>query len=120
MDRNDIVLAGAVRTPIGKFLGGLSTVSAVDLGVVAVKGVLQRSGLPATDVDQVIFGMARQAGSGPNVARQVQIRAGIPHTATAVTVNQACASGLRAILMAAHESRAGARAVVAGGTESMS
>ncbi|HEX5009754.1 MAG TPA: thiolase family protein [Planctomycetota bacterium] len=120
MDRNDIVLAGAVRTPIGKFLGGLSTVSAVDLGVVAVQGLLQRSGLPAADVDQVIFGMARQAGSGPNVARQVQIRAGIPHTGTAVTINQACASGLRAILMAAHEVRAGARAVVAGGTESMS
>ena len=120
MDRNDIVLAGAVRTPIGKFMGGLSTVSAVDLGVVAVQALLQRSGLPASDVDQVIFGMARQAGSGPNVARQIQIRAGLPQTGTAITVNQACASGLRAIMLAANEVRAGARAVVAGGTESMS
>ena len=120
MDRNDIVLAGAVRTPIGKFMGGLSTVSAVDLGVVAVQALLQRSGLPADQVDQVIFGMARQAGSGPNVARQVQIRAGLPQSGTAITVNQACASGLRAIMLAANEVRAGARAVVAGGTESMS
>ena len=120
MDRNDIVLAGAVRTPIGKFMGGLSTVSAVDLGVIAVQALLQRSGLPADQVDQVIFGMARQAGSGPNVARQVQIRAGLPQSGTAITVNQACASGLRAIMLAANEVRAGARAVVAGGTESMS
>ncbi len=120
MNRNDIVIAGAVRTPIGKFLGGLSSVSAVDLGVVAVKALLERSGLPAADVDQVLFGVARQAGSGPNVARQVQVRAGIPQDGTAVTVNQACASGLRAVLLAAHEVRAGARAVVAGGTESMS
>jgi len=120
MDRNDIVIAAAVRTPIGKFMGGLSTVSAVDLGVVAVKGVLERSGLPADQVDQVIFGMARQAGSGPNVARQVQIRAGLPQAGTAITVNQACASGLRAVMLAANEVRAGARAVVAGGTESMS
>jgi len=126
MDTHDIVIAGAVRTPIGKFLGGLADVSAVELGTHAVGALLQRSGLAAADVDQVIFGMARQAGSGPNVARQVQIRAGIPETATAITVNQACASGLRAILLAASELRAGGggpgapRAIVAGGTESMS
>ena len=121
MDTHDIVIAGAVRTPIGKFLGGLADVSAVELGTHAVGALLQRSGLPAADVDQVILGMARQAGSGPNVARQVQIRAGIPETATAITVNQACASGLRAIMLAANELRAGAaRAIVAGGTESMS
>src|SRR5262245_61619533 len=120
MDRNDIVISAAVRTPIGKFLGGLASVSAVDLGVVAVKGALQQAGLSAADVDQVIFGMARQAGSGPNVARQVQVRAGLPQTGTAITVNQACASGLRAVLLAANEVRAGSRAVIAGGTESMS
>src|SRR5262245_17121182 len=120
MESHDIVIAGAVRTPIGKFLGGLQSVSAVELGTLAVTGLLQRAGLPADAVDQVIFGMARQAGSGPNVARQIQIRAGIPQTSTAVTVNQACASGLRAILLAAGEVRGGARAVVAGGTESMS
>lgn len=120
MDRNAIVIVAATRTPIGRFLGGLSSVSAVDLGVVAVKAVLQRAGLPAADVDQVIFGMARQAGSGPNPARQIQIHAGVPETATALTVNQACASGLRAVMLAAAEVRAGARAVVAGGAESMS
>jgi acetyl-CoA C-acetyltransferase len=117
----DIVIAGAVRTPIGKFMGALVGVSAVELGTIAVTGLLERSGLPADAVDQVILGMARQAGSGPNVARQVQIRAGIPETATAVTINQACASGLRAVLLAARElSAGGARAIVAGGTESMS
>jgi len=120
MEAHDIVIAGAVRTPIGKFLGGLQSVSAVELGTLAVTGLLQRAGLPADAVDQVIFGMARQAGSGPNVARQIQIRAGIPQTSTAMTVNQACASGLRAIMLAASEVRGGARAVVAGGTESMS
>ncbi len=120
MDRNAIVISAAARTPIGRFLGGLSSVSAVDLGVVTTRAVLQRAGLPAADVDQVIFGMARQAGSGPNPARQIQIHAGIPETATAITVNQACASGLRAVMLAAAEVRAGARAVVAGGAESMS
>ncbi|HTE06840.1 MAG TPA: thiolase family protein [Planctomycetota bacterium] len=120
-DSQDIVIAGAVRTPIGKFMGGLQSVSAVELGVHVTTAALARSGLAAADVDQVIFGMARQAGSGPNVARQVQIRAGIPESGTALTVNQACASGLRAIFLAAHELRCGAaRAVIAGGTESMS
>ncbi|MBM3984493.1 MAG: thiolase family protein [Planctomycetes bacterium] len=120
MDRNAIVICAAARTPIGRFLGGLSSVSAVDLGVVATRAVLQRAGLPASDVDQVVFGMARQSGSGPNPARQVQVHAGIPETATAITINQACASGLRAVMLAAAEVRSGARAVVAGGMESMS
>jgi acetyl-CoA C-acetyltransferase len=121
MDSRDIVIAGAVRTPIGKFMGGLQPVSAVELGVHVTKAAIARAGLAPEDVDQVIFGMARQAGSGPNVARQVQIRAGLPESGSAMTVNQACASGLRAVLLAAHELRAGAaRAIVAGGTESMS
>ncbi|MHC5209418.1 MAG: thiolase family protein [Planctomycetota bacterium] len=121
MDSKDIVIAGAVRTPIGKFMGGLAGVSAVELGTLTVTALLERSGLPADAVDQVIFGIARQAGSGPNVARQIQIHAGIPETGTAITINQACASGLRSVLLAAHELAAGtARAVVAGGTESMS
>ncbi len=120
MNPSDIVIAGAVRTPIGKFCGGLEDVSAVELGVHTVRVLLERSGQPADEVDQVIFGMARQAGSGPNEARQVEIGAGIPETSTAITVNQACASGLRAIALAANEVRDGARAVVAGGTESMS
>lgn len=118
---DDVVICSAARTPIGKFMGGLRSVSAVDLGVVATQAALERANLSPDDVDQVLFGMARQAGSGPNVARQVQIGAGIPQTGTAITLNQACASGLRAILSAALEIRGGAaRAVVAGGTESMS
>ncbi len=118
---HDVVICSAARTPIGKFMGGLQPVSAIELGVVATQAALSRANLAAEDVDQVLFGMARQAGSGPNVARQVQIGAGIPETATAMTLNQACASGLRTIMSAANEIRAGAaRAVVAGGTESMS
>jgi acetyl-CoA C-acetyltransferase len=121
MNDHDIVLAGATRTPIGKFLGALSDVSAIELGAHATRALLERSGLPAADVGQVFFGMARQAGMGPNVARQVQIGAGIPETATAITVNQACASGLRAIMLAANEVRNGAaHACVAGGVETMS
>jgi acetyl-CoA C-acetyltransferase len=121
MSDQDIVLAGATRSPIGKFLGGLSDVGAVDLGVNTVAAVLERTGLASDDVDQVFFGMARQAGIGPNPARQIQIGVGIPHTATAITVNQACASGLRAITLAANEVRDGnARACIAGGVETMS
>ena len=117
----DIVIAAAARTPIGGFMGGLADVSAVELGVVATRAAVERSGLAPELIDQVIFGMARPAGSGPNVARQVQIGAGLPQTGTALTVNQACASGLRAITLAAGEVASGAaRAVVAGGTESMS
>jgi len=116
-----IVVCSAVRTPIGKFMGGLQSVSAVELGVIATRAALERAGAGGDDVQQLIFGMARQAGSGPNVARQVAIRAGIPDSGTAITINQACASGLRAITMAAQEIRSGnADAVIAGGTESMS
>ncbi|GJM21387.1 MAG: acetyl-CoA acetyltransferase [Planctomycetota bacterium] len=116
-----IVVCSAARTPIGKFMGGLQSVSAVELGVIATQAALQRAGASGSDVQQVIFGMARQAGSGPNVARQVAIRAGIPDSGTAITINQACASGLRAITMAAQEIRSGnSEAVIAGGTESMS
>jgi len=121
MQPDDIVISAAARTPIGRFLGGLAKVPAVELGVVALQGALARAGAEPGDVDQVLFGMARQAGSGPNPARQIAIGAGVPETATALTVNQACASGLRSITLAARELRdGGARAVVAGGVESMS
>jgi acetyl-CoA C-acetyltransferase len=116
-----IVVCSAVRTPIGAFMGALASVSAVELGRHVTLAALQRAGAQGDDVSQVIFGMARQAGSGPNVARQVAIGAGIPDTGTAITINQACASGLRAVMMAAQELRSGAaEAVIAGGTESMS
>ncbi len=118
---NDIVLAAPVRTPIGKFLGGLSSLTAADLGTAAAKAALERAGLDPKHVDQVIFGHGRQAGGGPNTARQISHRSGVPSDRPAYTVNQACASGLQAVLSAARTILTGeARVVLAGGTESMS
>ena len=118
---NDIVLAAPVRTPIGKFMGILSPLSAAELGAEAARAALQRAGLDPGQVDQVIFGHARQAGGGPNTARQIAYRAGVPVDRPAYTVNQACASGLQAVLSAARTILTGeARVVLAGGTESMS
>ncbi|HVG08270.1 MAG TPA: thiolase family protein [Thermoanaerobaculia bacterium] len=118
---NDIVLAAPVRTPIGKFLGGLSSLTAPDLGTAAAKAAMERAGLDPKNVDQVIFGHGRQAGSGPNSGRQVAYRSGVPVDRPAFTVNQACASGLQAVLSAARTILTGeARVVLAGGMESMS
>jgi acetyl-CoA C-acetyltransferase len=123
----DIVLAAPVRTPIGKFGGALAALTAADLGTAAAAAALSRAGLAAGRadlaalVDQVIFGHARQAGGGPNTARQIAHRAGVPDDRPAFTVNQACGSGLQAVLCAARAIRLGeARVVLAGGTESMS
>ncbi len=117
----DIVITHAKRTPIGKFGGGLSSLSAVDMGVHAVKAVLAESGIDPALVDEVYMGHARQAGCGPNPARQVTIRAGLPEATVATTINQACASGLKAIVLGAQQIMAGeASVVVAGGMESMS
>ncbi|HWM94645.1 MAG TPA: thiolase family protein [Thermoanaerobaculia bacterium] len=118
---NDIVLAAPVRTPIGKFLGSLSSLTAVELGTAAARAALERAGLDPQNVDQVIFGHGRQAGSGPNSGRQVAWRSGVPADRPAYTVNQACASGLQAVLSAARTILTGeARVVLAGGMESMS
>jgi acetyl-CoA C-acetyltransferase len=119
--KEEIYLAFAVRTPIGKFGGGLASLTAAQLGTEAAKAALNRSGIDPGAVDEVIFGNARQAGVGPNVARQVAIRSGLRHEVPAYTVNQACGSGLRSIMNAADQIRLGEAAVVlAGGTESMS
>jgi acetyl-CoA C-acetyltransferase len=118
---NDIVLAAPVRTPIGKFLGSLSSLTAVELGTAAARAAMERAGLDPKSVDQVIFGHGRQAGSGPNSGRQVAFRSGVPVDRPAFTVNQACASGLQAVLSAARTILTGeARVVLAGGMESMS
>ena len=115
MDTGVAILA-ARRTPIGRFLGALRNHSAVELGRDAARAVLEG----APPVDQVIFGNARQAGNGPNPARQIAIGAGLPETTPAFTINAACGSGIKAIAMAADAIRLGeARAVLAGGTESM-
>ncbi len=115
-----VVVTHAVRTPIGKFLGSFWPMSAADLGVAAVQGLLARSGVGPALVGQLVFGNGRQAGGGPNVARQVSVRAGIPEASPAYTVNMACASGLKSILLAAEAIQLGrTRFAVAGGTESM-
>lgn len=114
------VITHALRTPIGKFMGSFSELSAVDLGVHVVQGLLKQSGLDPKAVDQTIFGNARQAGGGPNPARQIAVKSGLPHETIALTINMACASGLKSIAMAAAEIQSGqADVIVAGGTESM-
>src|SRR3954447_21684456 len=116
-----IYLAAAVRTPIGKFGGGLSSLTAAELGIASAKATLARSGIDPAAIDEVIFGNARQAGVGPNVSRQIAIKSGLRHETPAYTVNQACGSGLRAIMNAADQIRLGqASVILAGGTESMS
>lgn len=117
----EVVLAGAVRTPIGKFGGKLAGFAAADLGVVAARAAIDRAGVDPGRVDQAIFGHARQAGGGPNAARQVALRAGLPVDRPAYTINQACLSGMQAILAAARAIRVGeAEIVLAGGMEAMS
>src|SRR5882762_2243949 len=112
-----IFLAGAVRTPIGRFGGSLAGWTAADLGTAVAKETLRRAGVRPDQVDDSIWGCARQAGGGPNVGRQITFRDRVP----AFTVNQACGSGLRAIILAAQEIMLGrANIVLAGGTESMS
>jgi len=110
-----------VRTPIGRFGGSLKDLTAADLGVAAAKESLRRANLQPDQIHDSIWGCARQAGGGPNVARQITFRAGAPETVPAFTVNQACGSGLRAIILAAEKIMVGrANIVLAGGTESMS
>jgi acetyl-CoA C-acetyltransferase len=120
-EMRDVVLAGAVRTPIGKFGGALASLTAADLGAVAAREALRRSTIPPEGVSEAVFGCARQAGGGPNPARQVAYRAGVPQEVPAYTVNMACGSGLKAIQLAYRAVRDGdADIVLAGGTESMS
>jgi acetyl-CoA C-acetyltransferase len=114
------ILSG-VRTPIGKYLGGLADVPAVQLGAAAVAEALRRTGAPKERIDEVIMGNVLQAGVGQNPARQAALRAGLPDTIAAYTVNKVCGSGLKAVMCAAQAIRAGdADLIVAGGMESMS
>lgn len=116
-----VFLTGTVRTPIGRFGGSLKDWTAADLGTAVAKESLRRANISAYKIDDSIWGCARQAGGGPNVARQITHRAGVPDSIPAFTVNQACGSGLRAIILAAEEIMLGrANIVLVGGTESMS
>ncbi|MCB9831243.1 MAG: acetyl-CoA C-acetyltransferase [Planctomycetes bacterium] len=116
-----VAVTHAFRTPIGKFMGALESLSAVELGIAVVRPMLERAGVSGDDVDQLIFGNGRQAGSGPNPARQIALKSGIKDGVIAYTMNMACASGLKSIVLGAREIMSGdAGIVVAGGTESMS
>ncbi len=116
-----VFVLSAARTPIGKFGGAFASLSAADLGEHAARAALERSGLPPAAVDETIFGHARQAGGGPNTARQVSHRAGVPDSTPAYTVNKACASSLKALTLGALSIAAGENDVVlVGGTECMS
>jgi len=118
---NSVYILSAVRTPIGKFGGSLASLTSADLGVIATKAALERSGVQPQQIEEAIFGSARQAGGGPNPARQISVRSGIPQEVPAYTVNKACASGMKTIALAALEIAAGnMECALAGGTESMS
>src|SRR5690242_16397345 len=117
----DVYIISAVRTPIGKFGGSLASLSAADMGVVAAKAAMERAQVRPDQVEETIFGNARQAGGGPNPARQISIRSGIPQEVPAYTVNKACASGMKAIALGYQEIATGnLDCVLAGGAESMS
>jgi acetyl-CoA C-acetyltransferase len=116
-----VYILSAVRTPIGKFGGSLASMTAADMGVVAAKAAIERAGVQPAQVEETIFGNARQAGGGPNPARQISIRSGVPQEVPAYTVNKACASGMKSIALAYQEIATGnLECVLAGGTESMS
>ena len=117
----NVYMVGSARTPIGRFGGTLVGWTAADLGAAAATASIERARISADHIQDSIWGSARQAGGGPNVARQIIYRAGVPETVPASTINQACGSGIRAIILAAQEIMLGrARCVLAGGTESMS
>ena len=118
---NEAFIVSGARTPIGKFLGGLSALTAPQLGAVAVKEAVSRAGLKATDIEEVIMGNVIQAGVGQAPARQSALGAGLPSTVAAFTVNKVCGSGLKAVMLAAQAIKAGDHElIVAGGMESMS
>lgn len=117
----NVVIASAVRTPIGNFNGSLSNVSAVELGTIAIKAAIEKSGIDVATVDEVIMGQVLQAGQKQNPARQALLHSGISQDVTAYTVNKVCGSGLKTVALAAQAIRAGdANIIVAGGMENMS
>ena len=116
-----VYILSAVRTPIGKFGGSLASQTAADMGVVAAKAAIDRAGVRPDQIEETIFGNARQAGGGPNPARQISVRSGVPQQVPAFTVNKACASGMKSIALAYQAILLGdSSCILAGGTESMS
>jgi acetyl-CoA C-acetyltransferase len=118
---SDVVIAGAARTPVGAFNGALASLTAAELGTIAISSALERAGIPASDVDEVVLGQVLTAATGMNPARQALLAAGIPNDRTAYLVNQVCGSGLRSVAQGFQAIKLGeANVVVAGGQESMS
>ncbi|CAI1019081.1 Acetyl-CoA acetyltransferase [Serratia entomophila] len=121
MQQREVVIVAATRTPVGGFHGALAPLTAVELGTLVVKALLERSGVPPQQVDEVILGQVLTAGCGQNPARQTALNAGLPDAVPALTVNKVCGSGLKAVQLAVQAIRCGdAEAVIAGGQESMS
>jgi acetyl-CoA C-acetyltransferase len=117
---SEVYILSAARTPIGKFGGGLSTVPATELGATAIRAAVERAGIEPERVDEVIMGQVIQAGAGQAPARQAALKAGLPDTVSATTINKVCGSGLKAVMMGAAAIRAGdADLIVAGGMENM-
>ncbi len=117
----EVVIASAVRTPIGNFQGGLASLSAVDLGVIAAEEAIKRAGIDKNSIDEIVIGNVLSAGLGQNVARQIGVKAGIDIKTSAMSINKVCGSGLRSVSLAAQIIKAGdAEIILAGGTESMS
>ncbi len=120
MHSRDVVIVGAARTPIGKFQGTLSSVPATDLGGIAIRAAVKRAGIDPATVDEVLMGQVIQAGAGQAPARQAALKAGLPNTVGATTLNKVCGSGLKAVMLGAQAIRAGdADIIVAGGMENM-
>ena len=121
MTHKKVVIVSAVRTPIGSFMGGLSTVTAPQLGAAAIKGALNKINLNPELIDEVIMGNVVQAGVGQAPARQAALLAGLPYKTIATTINKVCASGMKAVMQGAQAIMAGdAEIIVAGGMENMS
>ena len=121
MAEHDAVIVSATRTPVGKFLGGLSSLSAPELGAIAIREAVRRAGVAGDAIDEVIMGNVVSAGVGQAPARQAALKAGLPNEVPAYTINKVCGSGLKAVMLAAQSIRAGDQdVVVAGGMESMS
>src|SRR5580704_12863285 len=118
---NDVVIAAALRTAVGKFGGSLAKIPAADLGARVIRGLLAATGVPPGQVSEVIMGQVLTAGCGQNPARQAVLRAGLPDTVPGMTIGQVCGSGLKAVHLAAQAVKCGdARIVIAGGQENMS
>jgi acetyl-CoA C-acetyltransferase len=118
---DNVYILSAVRTPIGKFGGSLASLSAADIGTIAAKAALERAGVQPEQIEETVVGNARQAGGGPNPARQISIRSGVPQEVPAYTINMACASGMKSLALSFLEISSGnMECALAGGTEAMS